>query len=163
MDEHALCFTGHRPDKLSQDSEDELRLRLQQRIIQAISEGYTIFYCGMALGTDIIAGELVVSLRQQYPELQLIAVIPFPEQSRGWPQSWRTRWNRLMRRADEKVILYPRFVRGCYHARNRYMVDHAEKVIAVYDGSQEGGTHMTITYARRKGVPVELIAPQMLR
>ena len=37
------------------------------------------------------------------------------------------------------------------------------KVIAVYDGSQEGGTHMTITYARKKGVPVELIAPQTLR
>lgn len=158
----ALCFTGHRPDKLGHTcrEEDELRLRLQQRIVQAISEGYTDFYCGMAMGTDIIAGELVIALRQQYPNLRLIAVIPFPGQSRSWSQSWRARWAGLLRQADDKVILYPAFQRGCYHARNRYMVDRSERVIAVYDGSPEGGTHMTITYAQKKGIAVEMIAPQ---
>lgn len=158
----ALCFTGHRPDKLgcTRREEDELRLRLHSRIIQAVSEGFTDFYCGMALGSDIIAGELVVSLRQQYPELRLIAVIPFPEQSRSWNDSWRARWISLVQLADEKVVLYPSFRRGCYHARNHYMVDRSERVIAVYDGSPDGGTYTTIAYARKKGVPVEMISPQ---
>ena len=158
----ALCFTGHRPDKLgfTQREEDELRLRLQMRIVQAVSEGYTDFYCGMAMGVDIIAGELVASLRQQYPEIRLIAVIPFPAQSRKWNDMWRSRWSALLNLADEKVILYPVFRRGCYHARNRYMVDRSERVIAVYDGSLSGGTFTTVSYARKKGVPVELIAPQ---
>lgn len=162
---HALCFTGHRPDKLSSylRDVDELRMRLQQRIIQAVSEGCTVFYCGMALGIDIMAGELVASLRQQYPELRLIAVVPFPGQSRNWPLSWRRRWDALLRLADEKIVLYPTFQRGCYQARNRYMVDRSERVIAVYDGSPEGGTCMTVTYARKKGVPVEIISPQLLR
>lgn len=163
LSKSALCFTGHRPDKLghSRQEEDELRLRLHQRIIQAISEGFTQFYCGMAMGTDIIAGELVVSLRQQYPELRLIAVVPFPQQSRSWPMSWRVRWTCLIRQADQQVVLYPDYCRGCYHARNRYMVNHVQRVIAVYDGSP-GGTATTIQYARQKGVPVEIVAPQII-
>lgn len=163
-DARALCFTGHRPNKLgrTQQEEDELRLRLHQRIVQAFSEGFTTFYCGMAMGADIIAGELVISLRQQYPELRLVAVLPFPDQSRGWPFSWRIRWTCLMRQADERVTLYPGYCKGCYHARNQYMVDHAQRVIAVYNGTP-GGTAETIRYARKKGLAVEIIAPQSLQ
>ena len=160
---YALCFTGHRPDKLgTRRDEDELRLQLHMRIVQAISEGFTDFYCGMAMGTDILAGELVIALQRQYPELRLIAVLPFPEQSRNWPKNWKRRWSALLYQADEQVVLYPSYRQGCYHARNRYMVDRAQRVIAVYNGSP-GGTRMTVEYARKKGVPVDLIVPQTSR
>ena len=160
---YALCFTGHRPDKLGTRRDiDELRLQLHMRIVQAISEGFTDFYCGMAMGTDILAGELVIALQRQYPELRLIAVLPFPEQSKGWPADWKRRWSALLYQADEQVVLYPSYRQGCFHARNRYMVDHAQRVIAVYNGSP-GGTRMTVEYARKKGVPVDLIVPQTSR
>ena len=42
--------------------------------------------------------------------------------------------------------------------RNRYMVDHAAMVIAVYDG-QAGGTRRTVEYALRRGLPVVLVSP----
>ena len=37
--------------------------------------------------------------------------------------------------------------------RNRYMVDHAELIIACYDG-QSGGTLNTLRYALEKGVRI---------
>ena len=37
--------------------------------------------------------------------------------------------------------------------RNRYMVDHASRLIAVFDG-QEGGTRRTVEYALRSGLEV---------
>ena len=42
--------------------------------------------------------------------------------------------------------------------RNRYMVDHAAMVIAVYDG-QTGGTQRTVEYALRRCLPVVLVPP----
>lgn len=158
----AVCFTGHRPDRLglSKQNEDELRFRLHQYIVKAIDEGFTDFYCGMAMGTDIIAGELTAALRCQFPELRLIAVLPFAGQCRGWPENWQRRWRALLSQADERVVLAQSYQQGCYQTRNRYMVDRAQRVIAVYDGSRKGGTFSTLCYARRQGLEVEVIALQ---
>ena len=41
----------------------------------------------------------------------------------------------------------------CMQRRDRYMVDHAALVIAVFDGTS-GGTRYTIDYAIKKGVPI---------
>ena len=42
---------------------------------------------------------------------------------------------------------------GCMQRRNRYMVDHAQRLIAVFDG-QEGGTRRTVEYAMRRGLEI---------
>lgn len=48
-----------------------------------------------------------------------------------------------------------------YYRRNRYLVDHADCLIAVYDNNQNmrSGTGMTVRYAEKKGKPVTLIHP----
>lgn len=43
--------------------------------------------------------------------------------------------------------------RGCFQRRNEWMVDHAGRVIAVFNG-EKGGTKNTIDYAERQHVPV---------
>ncbi len=40
--------------------------------------------------------------------------------------------------------------------RNRWMVDHFSKLIAVYTGAP-GGTKETITYAKKKGLDIARI------
>ena len=42
--------------------------------------------------------------------------------------------------------------------RNRYLVDHANFLIAVYDG-KPGGTQYTVEYARKKGLEIVQIEP----
>jgi len=37
------------------------------------------------------------------------------------------------------------------------MVDHADLVVAIYDGRTSGGTHYTMNYARKKGIPIHII------
>ena len=40
--------------------------------------------------------------------------------------------------------------------RNRHMVDQADLLLSVWDGSP-GGTGSTVAYARRQGVPVRAV------
>ena len=47
----------------------------------------------------------------------------------------------------------PQYDRGCFQRRNEWMVDHAGRVIAVFNG-EKGGTKNTIDYAERQNVPV---------
>ena len=46
--------------------------------------------------------------------------------------------------------------------RNRWMVDHASFVIAVYNGSGKGGTAYTVDYARKTNRAVIQIDPNTL-
>lgn len=43
--------------------------------------------------------------------------------------------------------------------RNRYLVDHAACLLAVYNGERRGGTAMTVRYARKLGREVIVLNP----
>lgn len=44
-----------------------------------------------------------------------------------------------------------------YQIRNKYIVDHSDRMVAFYDGRGSGGTYNTINYARAQGRPLETI------
>ncbi|MGI6182049.1 MAG: DUF1273 domain-containing protein [Agathobaculum sp.] len=46
--------------------------------------------------------------------------------------------------------------------RNRWLIDHASFVLAVYNGSPKGGTAYTVNYARQKNRAVITINPDTL-
>ncbi len=147
----SACFTGHRPEKMN-ITEDELRYNLKCCILDHIYEGYNTFYCGMARGMDIIAAETVIDLKKHY-SLNLIAVIPFSNQSSGWSMDWKERYDNVLKNANDIVVLSKEYNKNCLWHRNKYMVDNSTLVIAYFDG-QSGGTAQTIDYAKRCGVKI---------
>ncbi len=56
---HRCCFTGHRPEKLH-SSESLVKNALAREIWTAYQEGFRTFLTGMARGTDIWSGELIL-------------------------------------------------------------------------------------------------------
>ena len=161
--EKTVCFTGHRPEKICQPFDEnaapvrELRHRLQERILRAVDEGYTTFLCGMARGVDLWAGEMVLALQEPFRRLELVAVQPYPAQFRRWPPEWGKRYERVLRSCDEVVTISPAYRPDCYHRRDRYMVDHASRLIGVWREGSPGGTAYTIDYARRSGQELDLL------
>ena len=51
------------------------------------------------------------------------------------------------------------YYKGCMLERNRYLVDHSAKLLAVYNGERRGGTAMTVRYAKKIGREVFVIDP----
>lgn len=149
------CFTGHRPQKLTR-SEAAVRRDLERAIIKAIEAGYTTFVTGMAYGVDVWAGEIVVRLREDNPELHLIAAVPFEGFESRWSAEWKEKYKALLEKADLVRYICPSYNAGAYQRRNEWMVDHSAYVIAVFNG-EKSGTKNTIDYAQKRGVQVELI------
>ena len=152
----ACSFTGYRPDKFEFDfSENSAEYRdFENKLVEAVfkinEEGYTDFYCGMAHGFDIVAGEAVELLKKAHPDtVRLIAVVPFTKQASAWSEEWKKRYSLLLSHADRVVYISRDYSKDCYHRRNRYMVDNSDTVITFFDG-KSGGTAATLRYAKTK-------------
>lgn len=51
------------------------------------------------------------------------------------------------------------YSKDCMLKRNRYLVDHAACLLAVYNGEWRGGTAMTVRYAKKLGREIIAIEP----
>lgn len=168
MKNKSICktcaFTGYRPSKMpwGYDETDarcvEFRFRLREALEYLIGQGYTDFLSGGALGFDQMAAEMMLSLRERYPWVRLIMVIPFDGQADKWSQEQRERWLSIIEASDKVIHISHSYNKGVFFRRNHYMVDHADLLLAAYDG-QPGGTAGTVAYARRHGVRVVRLAP----
>lgn len=152
---HRCCFTGHRPEKLK-TPEERLEMLLEEEIKKAIACGFTTYITGMAKGTDIVAGEIVLHLREQDDRLKLICALPHPGFGLHWGGGWTERFNRVLAAADLVRTICPSFSYASYQARNEWMVNHSSLVIGVFNG-ERGGTRNTLDYAQRTGVPCVVI------
>ena len=144
------CFTGHRPQKLHQE-EEEVRAGLEKAVAQAYEEGYRFFISGMAMGVDLWAGEAVLKLREQLPDVRLIAAIPYPGQEKHFPLEWKELYAQVLAGCDHAEILAEEYRKGVFALRDRWMVDHSSRIIAVYNG-EPGGTALTLSYAKKEGL-----------
>ena len=168
MKNKSICktcaFTGYRPSKMPWGYNEsdarcaEFRFRLREALEYLIGQGYTDFMSGGALGFDQMAARIVLSLREKYPWVRLIMVIPFDGQADKWSQEQRGRWLEIIKASDRVIHLSHSYDKGVFFRRNHYMVDHADLLLAAYDG-QPGGTAGTVAYARRHGVRVVRIPP----
>ncbi|MCL2397456.1 MAG: SLOG family protein [Defluviitaleaceae bacterium] len=153
----ACCFSGHRSVHFDMDFSHMgyvFQGVLKKAIQQAIADGYRFFYGGLARGFDIIAAEVVI--KEKYSrndvDLTIISVAPFRGHELKWGQPWRERHDAVLK-ASEIQVLNDRFIQGCYHERNRHMVDNSSRLIGFYSG-KSGGTKHTFDYARDRGIDI---------
>ena len=126
-------------------------------MIEAIEQGYRYFGCGGALGFDTLAAQTVLRLREIYPEIRLILVLPCRDQTRGWKQADVAEYDRIMKVADKVTYTSEQYYSGCMHKRNRHLVDNSSLCIC-YLTEQSGGTAYTVNYARSQGLKIINVA-----
>ena len=125
------------------------------------TEHVTHFISGMALGTDMYAAEIVLGLKASYPGITLESAIPCESQAAKWSEALRDRYFDIASKCGKETLIQTHYSPECMDKRNRYMVDHADVLIAVWDGSPSG-TGKTVNYALRQGKPVVVINPRSL-
>jgi uncharacterized phage-like protein YoqJ len=150
--EKSCCFTGHRPDKLTQ-SEESLRPLLKSAVSDALEMGITTFITGMAKGFDILAAEEVLAMRAENPTIHLVCALPYPTFRNGRSFEEKKRYDLILSAADFTQVVSKEYSIFCYQKRNIWMVDSSCRVIAAYNGTK-GGTKNTIDYALSKGLEV---------
>ena len=143
--ERSCCFTGHRI--INAETQIKLRAVLPEIITDLISQGYNYFFCGCALGFDLICADVVLELSKEYP-VKLVAVIPCDNQSALWSDYNRLMYGRIIKEVHYAIKTGDRASPENMRIRNRYMVDHSELCVAFYE-RKKSGTAYTVNYALR--------------
>ncbi len=125
--------------------------------------GVRRFYIGGAIGVNLWAGELLLKLKEEpgYEDLELVVVLPFPGHDAKWDVRSRKRLEYLVRHSVEHLTTGTEDCRESYISQNRYLVDHAQYLVAVSEEhrEQETGSFQVTAYAREKGLEIIYINP----
>lgn len=141
------CFTGHRTINRGH-AINALRTTLPT----LVSEGYTVFRAGGAMGFDMAAALCVLELKQRC-DVRLELFLPCRNQADRWTAREKNFYRYILQKADSVCYVNEQYTPSCMHERNRRMVDGSDLCIA-YLRHSEGGTYYTVSYAKKKGVPV---------
>lgn len=141
--------TGHRPDKLGgwpfyESGGYDLMCDYAASLLMEINPSLVI--SGVALGWDSALADAALFLK-----LPLVAAVPFKGQEARWSPKHKTRyWAFLERAQSVEVICEGGYAPWKLQKRNEWMVDRADLVLALFDGTS-GGTANCVAYAERKG------------
>lgn len=145
-----VAVTGHRPSKFEVYGLEWAEKITKTWLINnlAVLQPRKVI-TGMAVGVDTWMAETCVDLG-----IPFVAAVPFRGQEALWPAPVQENYHRLLEKAEQVVVVSS----GGYspaklHARNRWMVDHAHRLLCVWDGST-GGTKACRDYALKVGCPI---------
>lgn len=148
----SVAFTGHR--NIIGNKRPELRVAVDNALIELYQSGYRNFISGMAMGFDLLAASAVIALKRRFSDVKLIAVVPYRNQSEKFSEYEQKRYQYALQNADEVIVLREKYSNGCLLRRNDYMLAHASGLIAFYDGKPKGGTFYTILKASESSMPI---------
>lgn len=156
-----IAVTGHRPNKLygydlSDSRWKELKETLKSLLVEnRCDEAIT----GMALGVDTIYALAVLELKKEGHNIKLHCAIPCRDHPSKWTKSSRDMYCMILNKADTvKLVADEPYEPYLMQKRNEYMVDLADMIIAVWDGTS-GGTANCVRYATKQGKNIITITP----
>lgn len=152
-----VVATGHRPKPYligMEIAEFDPMVALAKRGIEEL--GTTLLYTGMAWGWDQACAQACIDLKVPF-----VAVVPFPGQEDRWSASVREFYAQLLSRASHVHTVRPHYGEGVYAERNRWMLEQhgVTHVLALWNGTNKGGTAHAVRIAQRNHIPVKNMFP----
>lgn len=154
-----ISFTGHRPDRLGgYVTPNPLYTKIVSNMRYVIEGlGAKLIYVGGAQGVDTWAAELAIEMK-----IPFILAIPCENQEALWPKAAKEKYHSILEKAKEVILVCS----GPYSAekmfiRNRFLVDKADTLVAIFDGSKSG-TMNCVNYAKKMKKTIITINPKEL-
>ena len=149
------CFTGHR--KIPPEQYESIAERLESEIINLINQGVVNFEAGGAIGFDMLAETTVLKLKERYPQIKLILILPCFAQTKYWEWNDIEKYYEIKRKSDEVIYISNIYTKKCMFERNRNLVDNSSCCIC-YKTQNQGGAAYTVKYAAKKQIKVINVA-----
>ena len=144
------AVSGHR---VVADGFDEEQLK--KDLSQIVNGGYSIFLTGMAKGFDTLCFKALQSLKKDFPQIKICAVIPCADQSKYYSAKERAEYAQMIESADFIAREDKPYYRGCMLVRNDFLIENSSLLYAYYNGEKKGGTYYTVKKAKENYLQVK--------
>ena len=140
-----VCGTGHRPNKLGgyDKSSENIVLSVAEKALKHHEPKLLI--SGMAQGWDMALAYAALLNRIPY-----VAAVPFKGQELKWSKESQKHYRYLLKNANKVIYVNETYIGPwVMQERNEWMVKHSNTVLALWDGSETGGTYNCLKFAKK--------------
>lgn len=161
-----IALTGHRTQRLFGDDlmNDQWQAIADWIKITLLKQKCTVAYSGMAAGSDMLFALAVKDINDFGISMDLHLVFPCRGYGSRSKDERYLAWRKDIINASHKsTYIHDEWCKTADDDRDRYMVDHCDKLIAIFDGIEAGGVYKTIEYAKSKGKEIIYCPQELLR
>lgn len=140
-----LYVSGYRSYELNIFSDEDekvffIKAYFKRRIAEYIEQGLEWVIIGGQLGVEQWVGEVVIELKELYPEIQLGILLPYAGFASKWNEKNQHSFNELCQKADyvnytsNQEYKHPGQLKG----NQAFILDHTDGALLFYDLEKEG-------------------------
>jgi uncharacterized phage-like protein YoqJ len=140
-----LVVTGYKQHELGIFDEkhpgiDYIKKAIRSRFIDLLDVGLEWVIVSGQLGVEAWAVEVVIELKELYPELKYAVITPFLEQEKNWNDTNKMKYNEIIANADYHVSLTstPYEAPWQFVEKNKFFLRNADGMLILYDSENEG-------------------------
>jgi ribA/ribD-fused uncharacterized protein len=148
--------TGHRPQDIAAYATQGFTALVNVATKMIVASKATLVIAGGAIGWDTALAAAALQL-----ELPLVLALPFPGHEKRWRAPDQALYQEHAEQANAVVFISEEtpgddmdLLVSYMEARNAFMVDHAQLLLAFWSGKQRGGTANCVRYAKRVGIKI---------
>lgn len=142
-----VSFSGHR--QIKKGDIELIRNNLENLCEQLIKERFQYFLVGGAVGFDYEAFRVVERLREKYPIIQLILIIPSEDYfEKYWDIKDKIIYDNMLSSSNKVIYITEKHTDSCIRERNLRLVNEST-VLIYYMHNEMSGTGQTIRFAER--------------
>ncbi len=95
-------------------------------------EFVTHFLCGLSVGAEMLASELILELKENHPYVTLESIIPYETQASRWSEPLRDKYFNIAARCDKETLLQKHYSPDCLYKQALYMIDKSDIIISAW-------------------------------
>ncbi|EUJ32970.1 hypothetical protein MFLO_05125 [Listeria floridensis FSL S10-1187] len=141
----SLVLTGYKSFELGifkRDAEEAryIKLALKKKLLSFLDLGLEWVIISGQLGTELWAGETVNELKAESFPIKLAVLEPFQGQAQNWNDTNKQWQEEVILSADYHAFITERPYEnpGQFELRDRFMIDHTDGALLLYDLEREG-------------------------
>ncbi|TFE03248.1 DUF1273 domain-containing protein [Jeotgalibacillus sp. R-1-5s-1] len=140
-----LTVTGYRAQELGIFTQKDpavqiIKKAISQSILQKLDEGLEWVLISGQLGVELWAGEVVIELQKDYPDLKLAVITAFQEMESKWNEANQELFHTIISHADfyDSVSRKPYENPSQFRNRDLFLLQKSDGLLLVYDPENEG-------------------------
>ncbi|MCD8915117.1 DUF1273 domain-containing protein [Staphylococcus simulans] len=116
-----------------------LKLFLRNKLESLIEEGLEWVLIQGQLGIEFWTAEVVIELKSEYPDLKLGVIAPFQNHTERWNEQNQLKYQQIIENSDFHETVHHAPYEGPFQFKqtDRFMLDHTDITILIYDEEQE--------------------------
>ena len=135
-----IFITGYKPHELGIFNDNHVGIGIIKRAIEnhlrtLLDDGLEWVVISGQQGVETWAGQVVLELKNEFPELKYSLITPFLEQEKNWNEHKQATYSHILQNADFVTIVTKRPYEAPWQfiEKDKFIIENTDAALLIYD------------------------------